>query len=118
MTNYSDEEILLISNDLGKEKLNFLNHTQSVERGIKDITFIAKRHPVEDRDAVMKILEKSRETIPQFKTKGDFALFQSSILAENMTENDFIDRDVENDIFSGTDTDGLATDESDIEMSN
>lgn len=68
LTNYSDEEILLISNDpiLGKEKLNFLNHTQSVERGIKDITFIAKRHPVEDRDAVMKIVEKSRETMPEF----------------------------------------------------
>lgn len=67
----------------------------------------------------MKIVAKSRETMPQFKTKSDFSLFQSSILPnENMSKNEFIDLDVENDIFSGTDMDGLGTDQSDIKMSN
>lgn len=118
----TDEEIknMVSSVEVAKSHLNFMNHTQPVERGVKDITFISKRHPPSERDAVMKIITASRVRMPKFNTKKDFNIFESSIQFEDCDEDDneydIIDNELEENEDLNEYENGLITDDSDNEM--
>lgn len=96
MAKFSNEELfeMHLNQALSKKHLHYVNHTQAVERGIKDVTFIAKQHPPEDRDAVMQIISRSRKKMPKFDTKKDFNIFTKSVSSE---ESNFEDEDQEDE---------------------
>lgn len=64
--------------EIAKDALDLPNHTQKVERCIKDLTFVATRHAKEDRDSVMTILQDTREQWPKNTTKKDYNLYLES----------------------------------------
>lgn len=63
-----------------KRYLNYCNHTQAVERGIKDLQFVAARHPPEDRDAVLKLIRANRKKMGSFRTKNEYNVFEAGVL--------------------------------------
>lgn len=60
---------------IAKDFLDLPSHTQQVERAIKDLTFVTMRHPVENRDSVLNIIQSSREKMPYNLTKKDYNHF-------------------------------------------
>lgn len=84
---------MIDSPDIAKEHLNLPNHTQQVERGIKDLAFVAERHAPEERDAVLKIIGNSREQMPSNKTKKDYNHFVSDQSTSNDQSNSRFDQE-------------------------
>lgn len=62
-----------------KKLMQYINHTQPVKRGIKDLSFVTRRHPVKDRDAVLKFIVANRQKIKSFRTVSDYTFFEAEI---------------------------------------
>lgn len=100
-----------------KKYLQYGNHTQPVERGIKDLSFVAKRHPPEDRDAVIKLIHANRQKMRSFRTRCEYNVFEAG-LAESLEPDEHeMEEEEANDEDPYISDDGLATDsESDCDM--
>lgn len=115
--NVSDEILRSFVHDpiAAKKYLRYTNHTQPVERGIKDLTFVAQNHRVEDRDAVLKLIHANREKMKSFRTKEQYNVFeagvsQSSVLDISIIDDEVEDISVEDEDEACVSDDGLNTD--------
>lgn len=98
--------------DEAKKHLSYINHTQPVERGIKDLTFVASRHPPEDRDAVIKLNHANRIKMPSYRNRGQYKVFDAGIPQFEDEAMDFEEEESEseNEDDPYISDDGLVTD--------
>lgn len=102
-----------------KQYLNYLNHTQPVERAIQDLTKVAQRHPIEDRDAVLRIKVASRIKMPRYDRKGLYGVFEAGVPEGEQNELDNIESEdeehatIDDDRRTYEDADGFISDDSD-----